>query len=217
MASAPPLNAIKHIANPPTDAQTLKLFRPTDDVSAEIERRINAHSLTKSLRADKAFTESRPFLKIPDEYRAHSLTGGTLAGPGRVVVPPYFWNETGGKSLVSIMYLGSDLCGHPTVIHGGLLATIMDEWLARCCFPALPNQLAMTANLSISYKKPAPASSFVVLRAKTVKVEGRKAWVEGHIESLPDDGQEPVVYAEASALYIEPRMAAVSWVQCCEY
>jgi adenylylsulfate kinase len=142
--------------------------------------------------------------------RSHSLTGGTLIGPGKVVVPPFAWSEKGGKSLVSISYLGVDLCGHPGIVHGGMLATMLDEGLARCCFAALPNKVGMTANLNINYRAPAPAGSFVVLRAKTTKVEGRKAWVEGHIETLAAEGEKPVVLVEATALFIEPRQAAVS-------
>lgn len=135
-------------------------------------------------------------------------------GPGRVVVPPFVWTEKGGKSLVSISYLGTDLCGHPGIVHGGFLATMLDEGLARCCFPALPNKIGVTANLNINYRSPAPAGAFVVLRAKTTKVEGRKAWVEGHIETLVGEGEKPVILAEASALFIEPRQAAVSTANC---
>jgi adenylylsulfate kinase len=68
----------------------------------------------------------------------------------------------------------------------------------------------MTANLNINYRSPAPAGAYVVLRAKTTKVDGRKAWVEGHIETLVREGEKPVVLVEASALFIEPRQAAVS-------
>ncbi len=113
---------------------------------------------------------------------------------------------------MSISYLGPDLCGHPGIVHGGLLATILDEGLARCCFPALPNKVGVTANLNINYRRPAHAQTFVVLRANTVKVEGRKAWVEGHIETLAEEGEEPVVLVEATALFIEPKQAAVSKV-----
>lgn len=129
-------------------------------------------------------------------------------GAGKVVVPPFVWSEQGGKSLVSISYLGEDVCGHQGLVHGGLLATILDEGLARCCFAALPNKIGMTANLNINYRAPAPAGAYVVLKATTTKVEGRKAWVEGRIETLVRDGEKPVVLAEATALFIEPRQAA---------
>lgn len=98
------------------------------------------------------------------------------------------------------------------IVHGGLLATILDEGLARCCFAALPNKIGMTANLNINYRAPAQAGAFVVLRAVTTKVEGRKAWVEGRIETLVGEGETPLVLADASALFIEPRQAAVSLI-----
>lgn len=186
------------------------MYTPDDDASREVEEFIRNHPIAVELRSKPQFVESRPHLKIPESMRSHSLTGGTLIGPGKVVVPPFAWNEKGGKSLVSISYLGVDLCGHPGIVHGGMLATILDEGLARCCFAALPNKVGMTANLNINYRAPAPAGSFVVLRAKTTKVEGRKAWVEGHIETLVAEGEQPVVLVEATALFIEPRQAAVS-------
>jgi hypothetical protein len=63
---------------------------------------------------------------------------------------------------------------------------------------------------------------FLVLRARTVRVEGRKAWVEGWIETMPGieqgeegegrhlKGAQPEVLVTASALFIEPKGAGVS-------
>jgi len=194
----------------PTDEETLSLYNAPDDFSREVDDHIKNCALAKELRASPGFTESRPHLRIPEVIRAHNLTGGTLAGPGMIVVPPYIWNEEGGKSLVSIFYLGGDVTGHPGIVHGGLLATMLDEGMARCCFPALPNKVGVTANLQINFKKPTVAGQFLVLKAKTVKLDGRKAWVEGWIEPLEGEGdQEPEKLVEASGLFVEPRHAAV--------
>lgn len=210
MSAAPAIQAANGFLNPPTDEETLTMFVPGDEKTREIEEYIKSHPLAVEMRTRLEYSESRPHLKIPEAQRNHSLTGGTLMGTGKVVVPPFVWSEQGGKSLVSISYLGEDLCGHPGLVHGGLLATILDEGLARCCFAALPNKIGMTANLNINYRAPAPAGAYVVLKATTTKVEGRKAWVEGRIETLVRDGEKPVVLAEATALFIEPRQAAVS-------
>ncbi|KDB20247.1 hypothetical protein H109_07785 [Trichophyton interdigitale MR816] len=190
-------------------SKTDLLYIPPDEISKEVNDYIDTHPLAVSLRGDARYTESRPHLEQPYRTRAHSLTGGTLAGPGRIVVPPFTWSTTDGSSFVSIFYLGSDVCGHPGIVHGGLLATLLDEGLARTCFPVLPNKIGVTANLNIDYRAPAPAGEFFVLRAKVTKVDGRKAWVEGWIEGLPKDGTDPVKYVEAKALFIEPKMAAV--------
>lgn len=184
-------------------------FTPEDPVTQDIDERLRNHPEAVKLRENPDFNESRPQLKFPQALRERSLTAGTLAGPNKIVVPPYVFSEREGKSMVQLMFLGSDICGHPGIVHGGLLATLLDEGLARCCFPALPNKVGVTANLNINYRSPARAESFLALRAETVKVEGRKAWVEGRIETLPEDGKEPIVLVEAKALFVEPKQAAV--------
>jgi len=210
LSYAPPILTFRVMGSMPTDEETLSIYDAPDDFSREVDEHIKNCALALELRANPEFIESRPHLKIPEAIRAHNLTGGTLAGPGMIVVPPYSWNEKDGKSMVSIFYLGSDVTGHPGIVHGGLLATMLDEGLARCCFPALPNKVGVTANLQINYKKPTMAGQFLVLRAKTVKLEGRKAWVEGWIEMLEAEGDEqPEKLVEANALFIEPRHAAI--------
>jgi acyl-coenzyme A thioesterase PaaI-like protein len=139
-----------------------------------------------------------------------NLTAGTLLGPNMIEVPTLQFSTADGSELVALQYLGSSLCGHPGMVHGGLLATLLDEGTARCCFPALPNKIAVTASLKIEYKKPTMAGQIVVLRAHTTKVEGRKAWVVGRLETLVDEGkgEVPVVLVESEALFIEPKQAA---------
>ena len=192
-----------------SDEDSLSQFVPDDETTIAINEYINGHQLAHKLRSNPQMIESRPHLKIPAVFRRHNLTAGTLLGPGRIVVPPIVWTD-GGQSLVSISYLGSDLCGHPGIIHGGVLATMLDEGLARCCWDALPRQTAVTAKLEVNYRKPTRAGSYVVLKARTIKVEGRKAWVEGHVELLSDDDSEPQVLAQASGLFVSPRPSTVS-------
>ncbi|KAI3342022.1 adenylylsulfate kinase [Ustulina deusta] len=195
--------------NPPTDKQSLEMYKPQTDEERAVDEFIKNHPVAQDLRTKEGFSESRPHLKIPAGYRTHHLTGGLLSGPGRIVVPPLVFEEAGSKSIVAISYLGNELCGHPGIIHGGLLATMLDEGLARACFAALPHKMGVTANLNINYRAPAQADSYVVLRATTTKVQGRKAWVEGRIETLVGEGETPVVLAEATALFVSPKQAAV--------
>ncbi|RYP69661.1 hypothetical protein DL769_005219 [Monosporascus sp. CRB-8-3] len=184
MAAAPAVPALNGLLSPPTNDQTLRMFTPQYEDEREIDDFIRNHPLTIEMRSRPGYSESRPHLKIPPSFRNHNLTGGTLAGSGKVTVPPIVFAEEAGKSLVSISYLGNELCGHPGIVHGGLLATLLDEGLARCCFAALPHNVGMTAKLNIHYRNPTPAGSYVVLKATTTKVEGRKAWVQGRIETL---------------------------------
>ncbi|KAF2182251.1 hypothetical protein K469DRAFT_670172 [Zopfia rhizophila CBS 207.26] len=210
MTAAQALETLNDFRKPPTDAETLTLFTPDSEELAEIEQHILVHPLTQSLIEDPKYIPSRPHLKIPPKLRPHNLTGGTLLGQDKIAVPPLQFSTEDGSTFVSLQYLGSALCGHPGIVHGGLLATILDEGLGRCCFPALPNKVAVTASLKIDYRKPCLASQYVVLRAETTKVEGRKAWVKGRLETLVDEskGEKPDVLVEAEALFIEPKQAA---------
>ena len=73
----------------------------------------------------------------------------------------------------------------------------------------------MTANLNIDYRKPALPDRLYVLMAETVRVEGRKAYVEGKITMLPEnetEGEKEVV-TEGKALFVEPKFAEVCHVQ----
>lgn len=192
------------VSNPPTT--------PNGTTTNTIEAFIENHPLTLSLRQNPTFTESRPHKNVPESMRAHNLMTGALAGHHALSIAPYVFNEENGKSMTMIMHLGTDICGHPGIIHGGLLATLLDEGLARCCFAALPSGVGVTANLNVDYRAPAPADGFYVLRAETRRVQGRKVWVEGWIETLAECGREIVLVAEARALFIEPKQAAVSHV-----
>lgn len=177
---------------------------------SDAERTIEENKYVKQLRNNPNLRESRPHLKIHEADRIHNLTAGTLAGPGKITVAPYVWGDATGTELYVICHVGRDMCGHDGIVHGGLLSTLLDEGLARCCFPALPNKIGVTANLTINYRKPTRADQFLLLKAKTTKVDGRKAWVEGHIESLPlSDAETPVTLVEATALFIEPKYAAL--------
>ncbi|KAI1755633.1 Thioesterase/thiol ester dehydrase-isomerase [Xylaria castorea] len=208
MAVSPAVSTVTALMNPPTDEESLEMYTPRTDEERAVDDFIRNHPVAQDFRNREGFSESRPHMKIPEGYRSHHLTGGTLSGSGRIVVPPVVFADEEGKSMIAISYLGNELCGHPGIVHGGLLATMLDEGLARCCFAALPHKMGMTANLNVNYRAPARADSYVILRATTTKVEGRKAWVEGRIETLVGEDETPVVLAEATALFVSPKQAA---------
>jgi 3'-phosphoadenosine 5'-phosphosulfate synthase len=217
LAAQPILSAIKELQGQAAGkGDTWTLNSQIKDANT-VERVIENHPLTAELRESANLTELRSPLKMPRIFRRHSLTAGTLAGPGNAEMVPFTWTEKGGRSLTSIHYIGNDLCGHRGVVHGGYIATLLDEGLAACCFVALPHHAGVTAKLEINYKNPIPSGSYVVLRAKTTKIDGRKAWVVGSLETLPIDGEPSVTLVEASGLFVSPRQAAVGSLLHAEY
>ncbi|PWN37060.1 Thioesterase/thiol ester dehydrase-isomerase [Meira miltonrushii] len=155
---------------------------------------------------------SRPFANFPAHMMPYSLTAGSLRKPGMLCVPPVVVSKTrhgaevlGGHrgDAYAFVHLGRNLCGHDGIVHGGLLATVLDETLARTSFFHLPHKIGVTAHLEIDYKKPVKADSVVVVETKLIEHEGRKAWVEATMTDLR--GQ---VLVQSKALFVEPRLVA---------
>ncbi|KAJ5887745.1 hypothetical protein N7495_007786 [Penicillium taxi] len=175
-----------------------------------IDRIIQNHPLTAALRENPLLTESRPHLDAPDVLRGESLLAGTLAGHQKISVPPFIFKDKQNKRCVMIMHLGGNVCSHPGIVHGGLLATLLDESFAWCCTHPFATRVGVTARLSVNYRNPTYANSYIALTSEVVKFEGRKAWLEGRIETLEVDGLPSTLLVEGHALFIEPRESAVS-------
>lgn len=159
------------------------------------------------------YVASRPYRRFPVEKLTHSLTAKTLRGPGRFAVPPLILSKTahgakeeGGSvgDAYAFMHLGASMCGHQGLVHGGLLATVCDEALARTAFFSLPSHVGVTARLELDYRQPTKSDQFVVVQTQIVPEEtrGRKAVVKGKITDL-----EGNVLVEARAVFVEPKFA----------
>ncbi|KAF7310242.1 4HBT domain-containing protein [Mycena indigotica] len=146
--------------------------------------------------------ETRPHAAIPPEIRANKLTSGALAGPGRLALLPLARVKKDESEALIFVHLGRGLCGHDGIVHGGMLATLLDESLGRNAIINLPAQIGVTAHLGLRYRAPTRADQFVVIRTSLVSQTGRKAAVKGTVETL--DG---TVLVEADALFVQPKYA----------
>src|ERR1017187_3394289 len=69
--------------------------------------------------------------------------------------------------------------GHPGYLHGGIIATLLDEAMSKAV--RARGLTAMTRHLEIDYKRPVPSATPVRMEGHIVRSEGRKHWVEAHI------------------------------------
>lgn len=104
--------------------------------------------------------------------------------------------------VVGVFEVGAKVCGHPSIVHGGMTATLLDQVLGIATFVALPKRMCFTANLNMNYRKPLPAGAKVAVRARTTKIDGRKLHASGRVELLSDPN---TVFADANALFIMPK------------
>ncbi|KAL0572086.1 hypothetical protein V5O48_009880 [Marasmius crinis-equi] len=186
---------------PPSDPDSEESKNYVDELEKEMLSLPFLEELRKAPDAQDWY-EARPYKYFDEERRVNNLTAGALRGPGKLALPPLVrarWDE---KESLFVIHVGRGLCGHDGIIHGGLLATLLDETLARTAINNLPEKIGVTAKLSVNYRAPTMADQFIVIRTELVEVKGRKAEVKGTVQDLSG-----TLLVEASATFIQPRYA----------
>lgn len=87
---------------------------------------------------------------------------------------------TDGKSVVSWISVSDHFTGWSNLIHGGILATILDEIMGRSAIHLL-KKLPMTKSMTVDYLKPVYTGMEIKVVGKVVKNDEREALVEGTI------------------------------------
>jgi len=98
--------------------------------------------------------------------------------------------------------------GPPGYIHGGIIATLLDEAMSKLNRPL--NLLAMTRSLSVDYLKPSPLETPLLLVGKHVKRDGRKVL---HVADLMLEDGTVLAHGEGLFLAIDPAMLAGAQVE----
>lgn len=170
----------------------------------DTEEQMEKLPIVKTLMKDARFRLVRGWEGMDEEQQAHSLTGSkeTMNRVGYITIPPYIFINDTEQEAVTVMHLGHHLAGYPYTVHGGVIATILDEALARAAFLAFPSRTGVTANLTIRYKAPVRTDQFVTICTRVKEATDRKAIVVGTIESA--EFQRPPM-VEANAIFVVPK------------
>ncbi|TRM62411.1 HotDog domain-containing protein [Schizophyllum amplum] len=189
------------VAPPPLPESTPEGQKHMQDLEDAMQRLPLLQQLRAAQDADEWY-EARPYLFFPEERRVNNLTAGVLRGPGKLAVHALVRARKDETESYVILHVGRALCGHDGIVHGGLLATLLDESLARTAIMNLPERVGVTATLTVHYKAPVKADQFIIIKTRAGEVNGRKAAVSGIVQDL--EGKE---LANASALFVQPRYA----------
>ncbi|KAF9125938.1 hypothetical protein BGW39_007042 [Mortierella sp. 14UC] len=144
--------------------------------------------------------EANPYWYLTKNTTPHHLTAGTLRGENMLSVHPIKFERKDQKAIVLFLHLGRSLCGHDRIIHGGLLATLLDEATGMVALPNLPYHVGFTANLNLNYRKPVKADQFVMIKAEFERGEGRKGYTKASIHDLQGN-----TLVECTALFVSPK------------
>ncbi|KAL4781582.1 HotDog domain-containing protein [Aspergillus varians] len=172
-----------------------------EDAMALIRSGFDRTPIVKQLREDPDYVEVHVYGNYSDEEKEQRLTSGPLRGSGGLAMQKVFWNSK-EKDAVNVLWLGNGVEGWPRVVHGGAIATILDEHLARVAIQHLPERTAVTANLDINYRNMAWSYQFYSVHATLDQERStdRKAYVKGEVRDSRGN-----VCAEASGLFVVPR------------
>jgi uncharacterized protein (TIGR00369 family) len=116
-------------------------------------------------------------------------------------------NETGLRLEFFLAADGTVVCpatisnafeGHPGFLHGGIIATLLDETMSKSV--RARGLTAMTRHMAIEYRRPVPSQVPIRMEGRVVRSEGRKHWAEAHIFD-----NEGTALAEAKGLFVEVR------------
>lgn len=176
------------------------------DFDNEHGRKLFSHPVYEHYdKLHTAHLEGNPKSALIKENLLSALTGEVLYGENKInlrskslfVIDDKFLSVFDDVSKLldheknfsyTFFHLGSDLSGHPTIVHGGLMATLLDELACRLGFQNYKSRKAVTANLNVSYYKPCRTNSYIMVKCTLSKKEGRKCWIKGEVFNLDLDG-----------------------------
>lgn len=75
---------------------------------------------------------------------------------------------------------GTSYEGPPGHLHGGIIATLLDETMSKA--NRASGEIALTRQLQVEYLRPIPSTQPVRLHGHVERIEGRKLWTEATIQ-----------------------------------
>jgi len=91
--------------------------------------------------------------------------------------------------------LSSDYEGPPGYLHGGIIATLLDEAMSKA--NRARGITTMTRQMQVEYLRPVPSGAPIRIHARVTQSQGRKHFSEAQIQN-----SSGVVLAKATGLFI---------------
>lgn len=107
-----------------------------------------------------------------------------------------FYQE--GDTVVANHVVPEHFQGYPGVVHGGIVASMLDEVLGRVFMLDDPNRFMYTARLTMRYRKPVPTGKPLRMVGRATRDRGRTA--ESKAQLFGPDGE---LLVEADGLLVE--------------
>ena len=112
-----------------------------------------------------------------------------------------------GARLRALVTLGDRTCGHPSIVHGGALAAVLDDAFGTLFMHSGVGS-GFTANLSVDYVRPVPARLPLELAVERLRIEPSKSgaslkvFLQAVVRGAPGGADAETVFARSTALFI---------------
>ena len=101
-------------------------------------------------------------------------------------------------TVVSLPTVGENFAGHPGYVHGGIIATLLDETMSKAV--SALGKPAMTRNIEVDYRRPVPSGVPIRIEGRVVRSELSKHWAEASILNA-----QGTVLAHGKGFFIQMR------------
>lgn len=120
-----------------------------------------------------------------------------------------------GEDEVFSDYTVSDVYqSYPGIVHGGIVASMLDEVVGRVAMIKDHHHFMMSVKLEVKYRHPVPTETPLKVTGRIIKLRGRLGRAEGQI-TLPDGtvaAEAALTLADLPAeLVKETNMEALGW------
>ncbi len=124
-------------------------------------------------------------------------------GPANPVGLHLIFSADQHKTVFCDATLSADYEGPPGYLHGGIIATLLDEAMSKA--NRARGVTAMTRRMEVDYLHPVPSAKPIRLVATVTRSEGRKHWAGAELRNA-----EGLCLAKATGLFIAIRARAFS-------
>jgi acyl-coenzyme A thioesterase PaaI-like protein len=121
-------------------------------------------------------------------------------GPGNPLSPPLEVTRSAEGRVSARVTVGKAYEGPPGLVHGGVIATLLDHVLARA--PRSAGHGGLTGSLTVRYRRPVPLGTPLVLEGYVESIEGRRATARATLAAAADPD---IPLAEGEALLVALR------------
>ena len=151
-------------------------------------------------RVDDKIFKANKFKSLIKDHALHETLNGE-----NMVEKYEIYRKKNEDEIMAVVRFGRSLNGHPRIVHGGITSLVFDNsfgWLFMC----LNKPSAVTANLMINFRAPLKQNTTTILRAKMVREEGRKMFMEATLHEPSADGREEKIVADSNTLFVKMKL-----------